>query len=436
MYNTILSETNRKPSVAIVAERFLADARAAATSRGYPSLRILTTEKPPENIDASIIIPAVTKALPNIINALTSPITQAEKDAKVVFPQNPRIAYAGTLKQINEYFYRMNYTDGLPMIPPTEAAVAEMLTGTDLPKDTMIAKMIPQLGYVTVEKIAINAVMAGCLPTYLPVLIAGVKALQIPDARFGTTSVSTASWPPFWILNGPIRNDINLNCLQGALSPGNIANATIGRAMGLIIKNTGGIRQGVEDMGVYGNPGKYTMVTGEDEEHSPWDPISTEYRFKKGDNTICLTWPTASAWTMLARTGTDAEKILKGIADGIFRTGCITIMLNAQAAQTLAKSGYTKKQVVDYAIQNVTKESLKGNLNTARYPNEVKVVVAGGSGGMAIQLFLAGAAGLGPQRVVQKIDLPSNWSQLVAKYKDYRPTYLIDLGKDLAVKGK
>jgi hypothetical protein len=133
-----------------------------------------------------------------------------------------------------------------------------MLSGTDLPPDYLVAEIVPRNGKATVEKIAINAVMAGCLPTYMPVLVAGVQALTAPDTTFGIWGVSTGSWAPFWIINGTVRNDLHIDSGSGTLSPGDKANAAIGRAMGLIIKNIGGIRKASEDMGCLGNPGKYS----------------------------------------------------------------------------------------------------------------------------------------------------------------------------------
>ena len=140
------------------------------------------------------------------------------------------------------------------------------------------------------ERIAINAVMAGCLPTYMPLLIAGVHALA-DNPTTGMMAASTGSWSPFYLVNGPVRNDIHVNSSYGASSPGNIANAAIGRAMGLITKNIRGIRKQIEDMGVLGNPGKYSFVAAENEENSPWEPFHVERGFKKEDSTITVCFP-------------------------------------------------------------------------------------------------------------------------------------------------
>ena len=191
---------------------------------------------------------------------------------------------------MNRFFYKRGWTDGFPMVPPTEEEVAEMLTGTDLPPSHLVAKLMPRNGNATVEKIAVNAVMAGALPTYMPVLITAVEAL-VEYGYFRGQAVSAGSWAPCYLFNGPIRDDIHINYGVGVMSPGNIANAAIGRALGLIVKNIGGIRKGIEDMGNMGNPGKYTLVLGENEEQSPWEPLHVQQGFKKEDSVVTIFMP-------------------------------------------------------------------------------------------------------------------------------------------------
>ena len=163
-------------------------------------------------------------AMPGIVESLTKPLTADEKSPKPKVVKTPRVVFKGNYEEVNRFYYKNGWTDGLPIVPPTEKAVAEMMTGTDLPPDHVVAKVIPRLGKATVEKIAINAVMAGALPTHMPVLIAAVQALADPENRFDTFEVSTGSWAPFFAINGPIRHDIHVNFSSGALSPGNIAN--------------------------------------------------------------------------------------------------------------------------------------------------------------------------------------------------------------------
>lgn len=222
---------------------FVTDAHSAASSKGMPGIRVVGESIACESTVAAEIEAGVAEAMKDVIEALTQPLTPDEESPKQKIERLPKVAYKGSLEEVNRYYYGKGWTDGLPIIPPTEAAVAEMLTGTDLPRDHVVAKVIPRLGKATVEKIAINAVMAGALPTHMPLLIAAVKSISDPKSRFDTFEVSTGSWAPFFAINGPIRKDININCSSGALSPGDIANAAIGRAVGLIVKNIGGARR-------------------------------------------------------------------------------------------------------------------------------------------------------------------------------------------------
>jgi hypothetical protein len=178
----------------------------------------------PEDIDAG-----TKEAMPAIVEALTKPLTVHEKAPKWAVEPPPRVAFKGNYQDVNRFFYRHGWTDGLPIVPPTEEAVKEMMQGTDLPPDHVVAKVIPRQGKATIEKIAINAVMAGALPTHMPVIIAAIEAFADHKTRFDTFEVSTGSWAPFFAINGPIRHQIHINCSSGALSPGDIANAAIGR---------------------------------------------------------------------------------------------------------------------------------------------------------------------------------------------------------------
>jgi hypothetical protein len=244
------------PVVLLANPGFVRDAQSAASNKGMPVIRILPLNVACESTVPKDIESGTAQAMPGIIESLTRPLNDHEKSPKWPTENFSRIVFKGNYKDINLYFYRSGWTDGLPIVPPTEEAVMEMMTGTDLPADHVVAKVIPRQGKATIEKIAINAVMAGALPTHMPVLIAAVEALADQKTRFDTFEVSTGSWAPFFAINGPIRDQIHINYSSGALSPGDIANAAIGRAVGLIVKNIGGARKGIEDMGVIGNPAK------------------------------------------------------------------------------------------------------------------------------------------------------------------------------------
>ena len=407
-------------------EGFVMDALSAASSRGMPGIRVLGTSIPCETNEKSEIETGVAAAMENILAALTGPLTADEKSPVPRFENPPRIAFTGGYEEVNLYFYRKGWTDGLAIAPPTEKAVAEMMTGTDLPPDHIVTRLIPRLGKATVEKIAVNAVMAGALPTHLPVLIAAVKSLMNPRSRFDTFGVSTGSWAPFFIINGPIRKDIHINCGSGALSPGDIANAAIGRAMGLIIKNIGGARKGIEDMGVLGNPGKYTLVLGEYEEESPWEPLHVERGFNKEDSTLTLFLPNTYIQTI--PRDTNAKGYLETYAS--LNPGSMSCLLVVPPhAKVLAGEGWTKKRIKEYILENSASPfpPAQGGRGTPILPvkssiDDLMIIVAGGPG--AWIGLLRSAGGWENSFVTMKIDLPKNWDKLVAKYKNVVPTYI------------
>ena len=155
--------------------------------------------------------------------------------------------------------YEEGMTDGLPVIPPTAERVTAMIGGAELPREHIVAELAPRNGVATIEKIAVNAVMAGCLPAYFPVVIAAVEAMTQP--QFNLLGIQTTTNPvaPFVLINGPIRHKIDINCGAGALGPGRRANATIGRAIRLILLNIGGGIPGEIDKSILGMPGKYSF---------------------------------------------------------------------------------------------------------------------------------------------------------------------------------
>jgi hypothetical protein len=406
---------------------FVADAQSAASSRGMPGIRVVGESVACESTVKSEIEEGIAAVMKDVVEGLTRPLSPEEKSPKPQTGKTPKVAFKGSLQEVNRFYYSKGWTDGLPIIPPTEAAVAEMMTGTDLPPDHIVATIIPRKGKATIEKIAVNAVMAGALPTYMPVLIAAVQSFADPKTRFDTFEVSTGSWAPFLAINGRIRNDINVNCSSGALSPGNIANSAIGRAVGLIVKNIGGARKAIEDMGVIGNPGKYSLVIGEDEEESPWDPLSVERGFKKEDSTITVFFPNTFIQTV--PSGTNAQGILDTLA-GMTTSTMSSIILIPSWARALSSEGWTKQKVREYLAARVTpsRSSVAGLPENASPPKvdldrSLMILVAGGPGSFIALLRSAGPGFFENSLVSKKIELPKNWDKLVAKYKNLKPNY-------------
>jgi hypothetical protein len=203
-----------------------------------------------------------------------------------------------------ESLFERGFTDGLPVVPPTPERVLRMLEGTSRAADEIVAVVPPDLVECTVEKVAINAVMAGCKPEYLPVVLAAVEAACTDE--FNVHGLLATTWfaGPLVVVNGPVARAIGMNSGINALGQGNRANATIGRALQLVVRNVGGGRPGGVDRATLGNPGKYTFCFAEDEADSPWTSLATERGVPEG----------ASAVTLFAAEG------VRGMADQTSRS--------------------------------------------------------------------------------------------------------------------
>jgi hypothetical protein len=187
-----------------------------------------------------------------------------------------------------EAMFDRGWTDGLPVVPPTEARVLKMLSGTTRAADDVVAVVPPDLAECTVEKVAVNAVLAGCKPEYLPVVLACVEAACTEAFNIHGLLATTYFSGPMVIVNGPIARAIGMNSGVNALGQGNRANATIGRALQLVVRNVGGGKPGGVDRATLGNPGKYSFCFAEDETGSPWSPLSVERGFPDGTSTVTL----------------------------------------------------------------------------------------------------------------------------------------------------
>lgn len=186
-----------------------------------------------------------------------------------------------------EACYARGWTDGLPVVPPTRERVLRMLAGTAREAGEVLGMIPPDLAACTVEKVAINAVMAGCKPEYLPVVLAAVEAALIDEFGMHGILCTTMFAGPVVIVNGPIARSIGMNSGVNALGQGNRANASIGRALQLVIRNVGGGRPGEVDRSTLGTPGKYTFCFAESE-HEQWNPLSVERGFARNTSAVTL----------------------------------------------------------------------------------------------------------------------------------------------------
>lgn len=451
-YNTAFVEKMGKPAVMLVNGTLATIARTGASVRGVPGLRIVPTAIPDltafsslEGVVEDIIRPGLAAVIDEIIAALTQPLTKEERSPTREVVETPRTVFKGSLEEVHRFFYQRGWSFGMPIVPPTEEAVQRMLGGTDLPPDHVVARIPPMLGKATVEKIAINAVMAGCLPTYMPVVIAAVQALgDRPKIWLEGYTCSVASWAPLLCVNGPIRHDLHLNSRGNLMSPYNKANANIGHALGLIIMNIGGTRPGMEDLSFVGHEGRYGMCIAENEEESPWEPLHVGYGFNKEDSTVTLFWSNGRQY--LGSSG-NAATILRRLCDNItvfaWDPGCLLIM-PPSTAKVLADAGLSKKDVISYLVEYARVPAADVNLRWFRESHHepkdfllpleptrsmrkfysakhTAIVVAGLSYSWATVSYSGG--GTHGTIVTKKIELPANWDKLVARYKDIVPKY-------------
>ncbi|MBJ7597373.1 MAG: thioredoxin [Candidatus Nephthysia bennettiae] len=187
-----------------------------------------------------------------------------------------------------EAAFDRGWSDGLPVVPPTVERVLRMLGGVDRDPREVVAVVPPDLVECSVEKAAVNAVMAGCRPEYLPVVLAALEAACTDDFNMHGLLATTWAAAPVVVVNGPVAERIGMNWGGNVLGQGNRANATIGRALQLIVRNVGGGRPGGVDRAAHGNPGKFTFCFAEDERGSPWEPLSVERGMPPGRSAVTL----------------------------------------------------------------------------------------------------------------------------------------------------
>jgi hypothetical protein len=187
-----------------------------------------------------------------------------------------------------EYCYQQGWTDGLPVIPPTEERVAAFLAHLDRGRETVLGMVPERRRQVTVEQVVANAVMAGCLPEYAPVVVAAVEAMLQPPFNLVGPSASLGGSAILVIVNGPVVEDLQINCRNNLFGPGNRANATIGRAVRLVLMNTCGAIPGLFDRSCLGHPGKYTYCIAENARDSAWPALHAERGFNPEDSAVTV----------------------------------------------------------------------------------------------------------------------------------------------------
>ncbi len=321
--------------------------------------------------------------------------------------QSPMVSLDDDFELAFDYMYAQGWTDGLPVVPPTEARVRRMLEAVDRDPAEVIGDVPPANGKATIEKIAVNAVMTGCRPEYLPVVIAAVEGVLEPSFNLHGIQATTNPAGPGLIINGPIRKELGVNCGRNCLGQGTRANATMGRAVRFVLTNIGGGIPGDVDKAVLGWPGKYTLCFGENEEESPWEPLHVERGFRKDDSTVTVVAAASYNNVCCAYIPPGDDSVIRLIADAFAYMGNVNMrsgrghsvaVLTPGDAKVTAALGFTKHKVKEYVMEHCgiplkryPKLSLKENsfgghgwtvIGDRTYPfdspQNLLVVVAGG----------------------------------------------------------
>jgi hypothetical protein len=407
--------------VTVCSTAFTQLGHAQATSLGYPDLPIAIIPHPFGNRTRDEVRRLATECVDSIAQLIcgagaapSKPVSRAPAGARATLVEIP-----GDLDELNRFVHERRWGDGLPVVPPTHERVERMLSGTRRAPGEVVANIAPAFGAATVERIAINAVMAGCHPEYLPVLIAAAQAVAEPQFNLGSIQTTTNPVTLWLIVNGPIARELGVNGGTNCLGPGNWANATLGRAMRLILQNIGGGLPGDIDRATQGQPGKYTFCCAENEEANPWEPLHVERGFA----------PDSSAVTAAGVSGTlnmnmhakDAGDLLRVIADTMTYPagsdftfgGAPWLVLSPEHAQVLKRDGLSKADVKrrlweqarlqgsrlsakDFARVQTGRRAELGEIGLdtlitiSNHPDDISLIVAGGPGTHSVYLPVSG----------------------------------------------
>lgn len=346
------------PTVAVHTHVFARLARATALANGMPRTRQAFVPQPivdrsPAELRAYIegIDPVSRRPfMQEVIEGLTQPLSAEDLKGVSFERSTPRLLAADTHDALQQLFIDNNWTDFLPIILPTEERVAAMLAGTSHAPDEVVGRLSPtsfrEEWEFTVEKVAVNAVMAGARPEYLPVILA-IAASGITARSSSTTSMTSIA-----VVNGPIRNEIGMNCGIGAMGPHNHANATIGRAYSLLSQNLqGGSVAGETYMGTLGNGLAYSPCFAENEERSPWQPLHVGKGFKAEDSAVSVFFGARYTQEGYGPRETWQEKMRRCLSAGAHFPPLL--ILDPIVARGFADHGITtKQQLIDWCAAN------------------------------------------------------------------------------------
>lgn len=450
------------PTASIVATGFLGQAKATAKSLGMANLGLAeypgiimnhSQEELRKNVETVLV--------PNIIKVLTKP---TENAVKVNEPRATDVIFEGTLDEVNEFFLQKQWSDGLPIIPPTVERVQAFLKFTDHQPDEVLGVLAPENRQATIWNVAVNGVMAGCRPEYMPVLIAVVEAIAEPDFHLRDAG-ATPGWEPLIILNGPIAKELDFNYESGILRAGRQANTSIGRFIRLYMRNVAGLRiaPGSTDKGSIGLGLNVVVAENEDAVSDlGWESFSSQRGFNRSDNVVTVqsalstTIPIYSA----GDTALDHMDTLVEVFGGTCAFWSHTavrkgkyfplLIISPGVAKVIARDGWTKREIQQHLFEH-TKVSVRAlqkhawQIGFSEYdlyalvakgvvspayaesddpdrlvpafikPEWIGIVIGGDPGRNQSKGFVQNHDQAPP--ISKKIILPANWQNLVGKVK-------------------
>jgi len=281
-------------------------------------------------------------------------------------------------EELIEAYFERGWTDGLPVVPPTEKSIAAMLAGAGLRGDETIGEIVERGAIVSAEKLAINAVMAGCRPEYLPVVVAAVRGLCHPHFAYHGPASSTGGSAMVLIVNGPIASRLGVNSGNNVFGQGARANATIGRAVRLVMMNVMNTRPGFLDRATLGTPGKYSFCFAENESGHPWEPLHVERGYRPEQSAVTV-YASNSLCQVYNQLAAEPEPLLRCFADALCNLGTPNlrgfnqslVVFAGEHTDILRRSGWSKRDVRRFLMENArrTAADLK---RAGRRPGEIE----------------------------------------------------------------
>jgi hypothetical protein len=348
------------PSAVIITTGFTTAAQLAAKSWGIENLRL--AEYPGAigiHSPAEMAEKLRTVVLDRIVDSLTGNERGSAATGLSMVASAGKTVFSGTFDGVNKFFCEQEWTDGLPIVPPSRERVDEFLKYTSRAADEQIAILAPAKLKATPRNIAANAIMAGCSPSHLPVIIAAVEALS--DENYNLNNIGSSSGiSPFIIVNGPVVEKLGIECGGQLISKG--PNPAIGRAIGLIVRNIAGYRPGKNYMGSFGYP--LVLAFAENEKESPWDAFHVERGYGKGSSTVTVgvtnNWghaPAPASGRDISGAQITLDVLCREIAKKVrvyesAETVMITVLVSPPVARSLADAGYSKQAVKEYLFEN------------------------------------------------------------------------------------